>query len=101
MHCVKRSAYTKRMKLKDYLERHGAKTKLANVIGAQPQLVWQWASGVRNVPVDRCYSIEQATDGAVTRIDLRPDDWQTIWPELAAAHTQQPQPATECAAQEA
>lgn len=29
-----------------------------------------------------CVSIEQATDGAVTRKDLRPDDWQKIWPEL-------------------
>jgi DNA-binding transcriptional regulator YdaS (Cro superfamily) len=29
--------------------------------------------------------IETHTDGAVTRRDLRPDDWQAIWPELATA----------------
>lgn len=29
-----------------------------------------------------CVQIEQATDGAVTRRDLRPDDWAQIWPEL-------------------
>ncbi|MNF93491.1 hypothetical protein D3C84_761700 [compost metagenome] len=28
--------------------------------------------------------IEHATGGAVTRKDLRPDDWAKIWPELAA-----------------
>ena len=31
----------------------------------------------------RCVEIERATDGAVTRRDLRPDDWERIWPELA------------------
>lgn len=30
-----------------------------------------------------CVAIERATGGAVTRRDLRPDDWQDIWPELA------------------
>jgi DNA-binding transcriptional regulator YdaS (Cro superfamily) len=27
-------------------------------------------------------AIEQVTNGAVTRKDLRPDDWHLIWPEL-------------------
>ena len=30
-----------------------------------------------------CVSIERATNGAVTRRDLRPHDWYSIWPELA------------------
>lgn len=30
-------------------------------------------------------AIEQATDGAVCRRDLRPDDWWRIWPELIGA----------------
>lgn len=30
-----------------------------------------------------CVAIEGVTDGKVTRRDLRPDDWQDIWPELA------------------
>lgn len=30
-----------------------------------------------------CVLVERATDGQVTRKDLRPDDWQNIWPELA------------------
>lgn len=32
-----------------------------------------------------CVSIEQASNGAVTRKDLRPDDWAQIWPELIDA----------------
>lgn len=30
-----------------------------------------------------CVKIEQVTARAVTRKDLRPDDFQSIWPELA------------------
>ncbi len=30
-----------------------------------------------------CVSIEREFNGAVSRRDLRPDDWQQIWPELA------------------
>lgn len=30
-----------------------------------------------------CVAIERATFSEVTRKDLRPDDWQSIWPELA------------------
>jgi DNA-binding transcriptional regulator YdaS (Cro superfamily) len=70
------------MKLSDYLSTHGSQTELARAIGAQPQLVWQWSTGVRPVPIERCVPIERATNGAVTRIDLRPDDWRDIWPEL-------------------
>lgn len=87
------------MKLSAYLSQHGSKTKLARAINAQPQLVWQWASDVRPVPVRRCLAIELKTGGAVTRKDLRPDDWQNYWPELAQAPANTPQPATETVAQ--
>lgn len=30
-----------------------------------------------------CVRIERESFGAVTRRDLRPDDWHEIWPELA------------------
>ena len=53
-----------------------------------------------------CSSIEGATCGAVTRQDLRPDDWAEIWPELSDSKqkpTQTPariaQAATETVAQ--
>lgn len=36
-----------------------------------------------------CVSIERETNGQVTRKDLRPDDWQDIWPELANSEQKQ------------
>lgn len=30
-----------------------------------------------------CVRIEQGSCGQITRQELRPDDWQNIWPELA------------------
>lgn len=31
-----------------------------------------------------CALIERESGGAITRQELRPDDWQVIWPELAS-----------------
>lgn len=62
-------------------------------------MVNQLVNGSRPVPVEHCLAIERATNGLVTRRDLRPDDWQKIWPDLAE---QAPaQPATEIIAIEA
>lgn len=75
------------MKLSDYLESQGrgAKSRLAAQVGGHASDVSDWLAGHRPVPVHRCAAIERATGGAVTRRDLRPDDWAQIWPELAAA----------------
>jgi DNA-binding transcriptional regulator YdaS (Cro superfamily) len=72
------------MKLSEYFDQEGrgAASRLANSIGAYPSDVSDWASGNRPVPIPQCVSIEQATEGAVKRWDLRPDDWHLIWPEL-------------------
>lgn len=83
------------MNLKDYLSKYGSQAELARKISAQPQLVWQWSSGVRPVPIERCVPIERATNGAVTRKDLRPDDWAAIWPELAVSAPIHPVPSVE------
>lgn len=72
------------MKLPKYLSgARGRGSILASRLNVAPQQIYQWASGSRGVPIERCVEIEQATDGAVTRQDLRPDDWHRIWPELA------------------
>ena len=39
-------------------------------------------SSILRIPIVRCVQIEKLTNGAVTRKDLRPDDWHEIWPEL-------------------
>lgn len=56
---------------------------MARRLGVSPQAVNEWKQGNRPVPVVHCLAIEQATEGKVTRRDLRPDDWQRIWPELS------------------
>lgn len=63
-------------------ERLGSQAGLAKAIDVAPAIVHQWRSGARPVPVQHCLAIERATSGAVTRRDLRPDDWHLIWPEL-------------------
>jgi len=45
--------------------------------------VWPWTNGSREFPPEHCVVIEQKSDRRITRQDLRPDDWQLIWPELA------------------
>lgn len=65
----------------------GSVSALASSLGVQPPTVHQWCNGSRPVPIEKCVAIEKATSGAVTRKDLRPDDWQSIWPELASRKT--------------
>lgn len=60
-------------------------------IGAHASDLSDWVSGVRPVPVHRCVAIERATNGAVTRRDLRPDDCHLIWPDLAISDPNHPQ----------
>lgn len=67
-------------------ERCGGASALARDLGLTPTTVSEWKTGKRSVPIERCVDVERLTSGAVTRMDLRPDDWWRIWPELAAAH---------------
>lgn len=66
-------------------EQLGSQAGLAKAIDVAPAIVHQWRSGVRPVPVQHCLAIERATNGAVTRRDLRPDDFHLIWPDLEPA----------------
>ncbi|MGK5044927.1 transcriptional regulator [Janthinobacterium sp. GB4P2] len=70
------------MKLLDYLQVRGSQRLLAKQLGISPVLISQWANVQRPTPPDRCVEIEKATQGAVCRRDLRPDDWHRFWPEL-------------------
>ncbi|OXJ16312.1 transcriptional regulator [Burkholderia sp. HI2500] len=79
------------MDLKTYLsslERGGA-SKLADEIGVSASFLSQMASGASSISPARCVLIEKATGAAVSRRDLRPDDWQDIWPELVANQSAQ------------
>lgn len=73
------------MQLYEYLKNseRGMLSRLAKKINVPPSSVRFWADGSRPIPVEHCAKIEAATNGAVTRKDLRPNDWHEIWPELA------------------
>lgn len=60
----------------------GGVTRLALAVGVSASAPSMWKARGR-IPIEHCAAIERATNGAVTRRDLRPDDWQHIWPELA------------------
>ena len=54
---------------------------MAAKIGVTASLPSMWkARGA--VPADHCAAIEAATERAVMRWELRPNDWHRIWPEL-------------------
>ena len=74
---------TKFQPVVDAAKHIGSVSALAKSLGVQPPTVHQWCNGERPVPLEKCVAIERATNGAVTRQALRPDDWQSIWPELA------------------
>ena len=66
----------------------GSQLNLARQLQVTPVTVNQWlrpagAKNARPIPPKQCVRIEQVTGGAVTRKDLRPDDYREIWPELA------------------
>lgn len=62
------------------IECAGGLNALSARIDRSPQVISNWRT--RGVPIEACPAIELATSGAVTRRDLRPDDWHLIWPEL-------------------
>lgn len=66
----------------------GSQLALAKAIGVAPAQVSQWFNGLRPVPAHYCLAIERATQGAVTRADLRPEDYWLIWPDLQAPKTE-------------
>lgn len=53
---------------------------MASALGVTMAAIGNWKA--RGVPVQRCVVIERLTQGVITRRDLRPNDWQLIWPEL-------------------
>lgn len=43
---------------------------------------WRYRYNGRVPSAENCAGLEIVTGGAVTRQELRPDDWHRIWPEL-------------------
>ena len=51
----------------------GTQAAVARIVGVSPQAVSEILRRGRRVPAEWCLALEQATGGAVTRHDLRPD----------------------------
>ena len=64
--------------------------RLAACLHVPPSFVAKMASGDKSIPLEHATAIERFTAGAITRRDIRPDDWQDIWPELADSEPKQP-----------
>lgn len=68
------------MNLADYLETlpRGGKKIIALRLGVTASYLSRLVSGDRSVTAERAIQIEEATDGVVTRFELRPDIQWTI-----------------------
>lgn len=62
----------------------GGRAALAAKLGLSAVYLSQLAARQdgRTPSPELCVLIERETDGRVSRRDLRPDDWDRIWPEL-------------------
>lgn len=58
----------------------GSQAELARRVGVKPQMVSKWLNG-RPIRAERVLSIERATNGHVSRHELRPD----LYPEKEGA----------------
>lgn len=82
------------MKLHEYLTLPGALTpaqlcERAGIKNVDQLRQWRHGYGGRLPGPEYCLAIERATDGKVTRADLRPDDYWRIWPDLPAPTAQE------------
>lgn len=73
----------------------GGRLALSKKLGLTVSAVGNWCLGLRRIPVDTCVRIEQLTNGNVTRIQLRPNDWWKFSPELATIAPEQPKIPTD------
>lgn len=72
------------MDLKTYLQHH-TQTSLAKRLGCSQGLISQWLAGTTRVSAEKAKEVEAATDGAVTRHELRPDIFDAPAEHEAAA----------------
>lgn len=71
------------MKLKEYLTNIESASSLSARLKVPNVSVSNWANGKRPIPIRWMPIIEKETNGQVSRKDLCPDNWKTLWPELA------------------
>ena len=66
------------------VEHYKTHLAVAKVLGySDLRNVSAWVNGLRPFPPEHCVTIERESEGVITRLELRPDDWDKYWPELA------------------
>lgn len=68
------------VKLEQAVREAGGITVVATRVGVSPQALGNWI-GRGRVPVVQCAALVDALEGRISKSDLRPEDWQSIWPE--------------------
>lgn len=51
----------------------GSQAKLARILNVKQPYIWNWLHRDKNIPAEYILKIEKATNGLVTRYELRPD----------------------------
>lgn len=62
----------------------GGQSALAKVLGVKQGHVWYWLNGAKRIPAEYCAAVEEATSGAVSKHDLRPDLFEAEKPNAGA-----------------
>lgn len=71
------------MQLIDFLKAGGPRIRkeLEGRLGVSKSYMSQLASGRAAISPSRCITIETFTNGKVSRAEMRPSDWEEIWPD--------------------
>lgn len=71
----------------ELIDKLGGPAAVARMLGIKAPSVVAWRGG--RIPDDKLIRLAAACEklGIATRKQLRPDDWQEIWPELEASST--------------
>lgn len=69
--------------------KRGRSLAIAQALGVTPPVVSDWVTGKKQIPSQHCKAIQALSEGEVTCQDMRPDDWQMWWPELAVVTGQE------------
>lgn len=61
-------------------------SRVARRLNLNRSSVGEWRD--KGIPLAHCAVVEEECSHEFTRRDFRPNDWQVIWPELAAEDAQ-------------
>ena len=63
------------MDLRTYVQDMARRARLALAVSKSPDYLWQIGAGIRRASPKLAQAIHDATDGRVSRAEIRPDIW--------------------------